>query len=114
VKGLDELDIATGFSLLTLLERSSIGEPPTDYSSLDIFPWRYNRSISYLRRPLVKVSQDGVNYYHYGYRHLVQYVDNLNYLLHTSKLPGTNSAEMKGWLASVSGDKGTPFRDRVN
>src|SRR5690606_8361067 len=39
-------DINTALNLLTLLERKSIGLPPDGYTPLDIFPWRYNRSIS--------------------------------------------------------------------
>jgi hypothetical protein len=106
-------DIDTALHILTLLERKSIGVPPDGYTALDIFPWRYNRSISYIRRPLVKlISKEAVHYY-FGYRHLVQFIDNLFYLLYASKLPGVKSEEMKSWLAAASGDKGNPFRESV-
>lgn len=106
-------EIKTALQILTLLERKSISEPPEGYLDLDIFPWRYNRSISYIRRPLVKLISKGSIYYYFGYRHLMQYIDNLYYLLNSSKLPGVKSLEMKSWLAAVSGDKGNPFREAV-
>lgn len=106
-------DINTALNILTLLERKSISLPPNGYTPLDIFPWRYNRSISYIRRPLIRlISKEAVHYY-FGYRHLMQFIDNLFYLLYSSKLPGVKSEEMKSWLAAASGDKGNPFREAV-
>lgn len=104
-------DIETALELLTLLERKGIGVPPDGYTSVDIFPWRYIRSISYIRRPLVRIASKKIIYF--GYRHLMQFIDNLLYLLYSSKLPGAKSQEMKSWLAAVSGDKGNPFRQAV-
>jgi hypothetical protein len=106
-------EITTALALLSLLERDSIGTPPIGYSGQDIFPWRYNRSISYLRRPLVKVREEIGIFYYYGYRHLVQFADNLLYLLYTSKLPNPKTPLMKSWLAGISGEKGSPFRKQV-
>lgn len=106
-------EINTALYILILLERKSIGVPPGGYMPHDIFPWRYNRSISYMRRPLVKLTSEGVVHYYFGYRHLMQFIDNLFYLLYSSKLPGVKSKEMKSWLATVSGDKGNPFRESV-
>ncbi len=106
-------DINTALNILTLLERESIGVPPDGYTPLDIFPWRYNRSISYIRRPIVKLTGKDTVLYYFGYRHLMQFIDNLFYLLYSSKLPGVKSEEMKSWLAAASGDKGNPFREAV-
>jgi len=113
IEGVSADDIDTALNLLTLLERKSIGVPPDGYTAVDIFPWRYNRPISYIRRPLVKLQKDDAIYYYYGYRHLMQFIDNLFYLLYSSKLPGGKSEEMKSWLATASGDKGNPFREAV-
>jgi hypothetical protein len=113
IEGISSEDVKTTIELLTLLERTGIGKPPSGYTSVDIFPWRYNRPLSYLRKPLVKVSENGNEFYYYGYRHLMAYIDNLLFLLHSGKLPNPKSDEMKSWLAGVSGDKGTPFRKQV-
>lgn len=106
-------EIDAGLELLTLLERMEIGKPPTGYTPVDIFPWRYNRSISYLRRPLVEIISDEKKIYCFGYRHLMQFIDNLFYLLYSGRLAEVKTQEMKSWLAAVSGDKGKPFREEV-
>jgi hypothetical protein len=113
IEGITAGDIDTALKLLTLLERKGIGVPPDGYTPIEIFPWRYNRSISYIRRPLIKVTDKETAYYYFGYRHLMQFIDNLFYLLDSSKLPGAKSEEMKSWLAAASGDKGNPFREAV-
>lgn len=113
IEGITIDDVDAGLELLTLLKRNGIGIPPEGYTPIDIFPWRYNRSISYIRRPLARVtSGENVSYY-FGYRHLMQFIDNLFYLLYSSKLPNPKSEEMKSWLATVSGEKGSPFREEV-
>ncbi|MEK1106372.1 hypothetical protein OSI65_25275, partial [Mycobacterium ulcerans] len=43
----------------------------------------------------------------------MQFIDNLFFLLFSSKLPSAKSEEMKSWLAAASGDKGNPFREAV-
>jgi len=113
INGIDANDIKSALDLLTLLERNGIGKPPKGFTPNDIFPWRYNRPISYIRRPLAKISKADKVYYLYGYRHLVQFVENLMSLLHSSKLPGAKTEEMISWLAGASGKKGNPFREEV-
>jgi hypothetical protein len=113
VDRVDANDIKNALDLLTLLERDGIGQPPKGFTPNDIFPWRYNRPISYIRRPLVRINKDNVVYYFYGYRHLIQFVENLMSLLHSSKLPGAKTEEMISWLAGASGKKGNPFREEV-
>ena len=114
VKGDTIGTITTALDLLSLIERSSIGDTPVgNYTKADIFPWHYNRRLSYLRRPIVKVKDNEKVYYYFGYRHLMAFTDNLFYLLYSSKLPKATTPLMKGWLASVSSDKGSPFRKKV-
>ncbi|WP_051312722.1 SEC-C domain-containing protein [Sporocytophaga myxococcoides] len=113
IQGVSTDDLNCALKLLTLLERTGIGIPPVGYTPIDIFPWRYNRSISYIRRPLIKLQNEGSYYYYYGHRHLIQFIDNLFYLLYSGKLPNVKSELMTSWLAGVSGDKGKPFRKAV-
>ena len=113
IEGITKTEIETALNLLALIERPQLQTPPAGYSSTDIFTWRYNRPLSYLRRPLVKLLSEDIIYYYYGYRHLMRYIDHLIYLLFTSKLPGVKSQQMKSWLAGTSGAKGSPFRESV-
>lgn len=102
------------FQFLTLLERAGIGKPPPGYGSQDIFPWRFNRPISYLRRPLVTCKDEsGDDYLYYGYRHLVSYLDHLFYLIYNGKLPERKSQKMRDYMGAILGVKGTPFRNEA-
>jgi hypothetical protein len=113
IEGVSENDIKAALALLVMVVRNDLSRPPPGYDNPEIYPWRYGRSLSYLRRPLIKITQNGNVSYLYGYRHLLVFFDNLQYLLHTAKFPNPKSAEMKSWLAGVSGEKGNPFRERV-
>ena len=116
-KGVPELslpEITSCLQQLTLLERSGIGTKQEHFEWPEIYPWRYKRQLSYLKRPLVNVkNQDSKQYYYYGYRHLMVCIDNLYYLLYTGKYPNPVSPAMKRWLAGVSSCKGGPFRAAV-
>jgi hypothetical protein len=99
---------------LSLLERPGLGLPPQGYSVKDIFPWRYSRAISYMRKPLIKLKTDNRKHmYLFGYRHLLAYIDNLFYLLYSGKLPEENSDKMKSWIGKILKEKGTPYRNDV-
>jgi hypothetical protein len=108
----DEIEIFT--TLLTLVTRPDINRPPAGFKSPDIFPWRYTRPLSYLRKPLVRfIDKDNTVYYYFGFRHLMMYIDNLYFLLFTGKLPERNSAEMRSWIGHILDEKGTPYRNGV-
>ena len=100
-------------ALWTLLQRPSIAAYPPGYSMKDIMTWHYNRDLSAIRRPLVRVDSACGPVYLYGYRHIIFTVDHLVYLLYTGKYPEAKSDELKSWLAGISGEKGNPFRQEV-
>ncbi|MEO3402950.1 SEC-C domain-containing protein [Mucilaginibacter sp. CAU 1740] len=114
---LPELDNATiekTVDIMTLLTRPGIGVFPQGYSSKDIFPWRFGRNLSYLRRPLVKLeSAGGESIYYFGFRHLKTYFDNLLFLIFTGKLPEDTSEEMNSYMGKINHEKGTPYRNEV-
>jgi hypothetical protein len=52
--------IERGLEMLTLGPRSAFLKPPKPYVRPDVYPWRFNRELSYLRRPLlVRSGPDG-------------------------------------------------------
>jgi hypothetical protein len=113
ITGISDTEIETCLNLLSLAQRDDIGKPPNGYKKEEIYPWRQKRSLSYLRRPLAKVKNTKENYYYFGFRHLIAYLDNLHYLLYEGKLPNPASAELKRWLGTVSSGKGNSFREKV-
>ncbi|MEO6729656.1 MAG: hypothetical protein ABIN01_00435 [Ferruginibacter sp.] len=105
--------INKALALLALKNRDHINAKIPDLKWEEIYPWRHKRSVSYLRRPLVKFMKDTQTFYLFGFRHLMVYLDNLFYLLYESKLPNAASLEMKTWLGKASSGKGNPFRKEV-
>lgn len=114
---LPEMEAATiekAVDSMTLLRRPAIGAFPKGFSSKDIFPWRFGRNLSYLRRPLIKLENtDGKFSYYFGFRHLKTYFDNLLFLIFTGKIPENSSEEMSSYMGKVNHEKGTPFRNEV-
>lgn len=114
IKDTSKEEIEIALSILTLLKRPDIGIAPKGFKQTDIFPWRYTRNLSYLRRPLIRYDQqDGKTYYYFGFRHLMAYIDNLYFLLFTGKLPESSSEKMRSWIASILAEKGKPYRNSV-
>src|SRR6185437_8498839 len=114
IENISEAEIQTAVQLLTLIERENFLAPPKGYKLSDIFPWHYTRRLSYLRRPLIIITDnDGTKNYYYGFRQLMMYIDNLFFLLYTGKLPERSSAKMGSWIGGVLKEKGKPYRDSV-
>jgi len=67
----DEFNLAIDF--LSLYSRGKVDTLPAgDYEFIDIIPWRYNRILSLLRKPLVLVAEDGETVVYWGVRQLLQ------------------------------------------
>lgn len=67
----DEFDSAIEF--LSLFARGKVEVLPTgEYEFIDIIPWRNNRILSLLRKPLVTVEENGEKIIYWGVRQLLQ------------------------------------------
>jgi len=68
--GKNEQAIRTALDILTIGPRQSFWTPPAGYAKQDLYPWRYNRPMSYMRRPfLLRPSGDGTEIL-WGLRHV--------------------------------------------
>jgi hypothetical protein len=56
--------------LLTLQSRPTFWTPPDGYVKQDLYPWRYNRPLSYLRRPFLTHDLQGETKISWGPRHV--------------------------------------------
>ncbi|PSL24074.1 YecA family protein [Chitinophaga ginsengisoli] len=111
-----ENEIIAMLKLLTSVPRPALMQPPPGdaYSLQDVFTWRYNRQLGYLRRPLVTVQSGGEVVYLYGFRHLVAAMRNMEFLLFTGKYPQfVKKGALEIWLGTIQHAKGKPFRDQV-
>ena len=65
----DEFDHAISF--LSLNYRGDVNIIPAEYQDVDIQPWRFNRLLSWMRRPLLIVEEKGVKTAYWGARQML-------------------------------------------
>ena len=66
----DEEKVVRGVNFITLGPRDSY-EPQGGESGREVYPWRLNRNLSYMRRPLLLCNSNGNNLCVWGNRHFV-------------------------------------------
>ncbi|HFD3448884.1 TPA: hypothetical protein ACF3RE_000495 [Enterococcus faecium] len=93
---------------ITLFERQDYLNPPSGFSNLDIYPWRFNRQLSFIRRPLIKYK----NKYIYGIRNVIYARKYLLHLIFGGRLK-TNSKKMKDLMSKLQNIKGDEFNEQV-
>nr|WP_319372521.1 SEC-C domain-containing protein [uncultured Methanobacterium sp.] len=54
--GWDNKIIQTAIDIFSLKKRKLWEKPPEGFEKSDVWPWRFNRALSYLRRPLILIS----------------------------------------------------------
>jgi hypothetical protein len=78
----------------------------------EVFPWRYNRARSYLRRPLIAYVSKGIDYVMFGHRNTLRTSFELHGQYVSGRLKARTSA-MKAALSAAKDRKGTRFESRV-
>lgn len=107
--------IKSYLEILSLESRGKMDVPPDGYGFPEIYPWRYNRIISYLRKPIIKLKNDKSEYiYIWSARFLIKATDNIIYLFYDGslKLP-PNQSKLQNLLAERNNHKGKEFRNDV-
>ncbi len=79
---------------------------------VDVYPWRFNRAISYLRRPLITRPKDGKSDILWGHRNLDSSRGYLVGLCSSTRLKAT-SPQMRSLLARFRHEAGTQFNNSV-
>jgi hypothetical protein len=110
VENFSEEELNHGIEFLSLKKRTKIEVPPSGFDGIDISPWRYNRRLSVLRKPVIVVenSKDTSNpFLYWGPRQILlsrQYLGEqcLSGRLRVSE--GGNVIKALGRLAQEKGD----------
>lgn len=111
-----EEDIDIFIDLFSLKHRKKWEEPPEGFDNKEIWPWLYNRKLSYARRPLIissKPKEDPIVYW--GPRHVYE---SINYLINLVgsgkyKLDKNSSKEMTNLIHRKQGEAGKIFTNIV-
>lgn len=108
----DKLDAVLDF--MTLKKRASISKAPKGFNQDDIYPWKYNRALSYLRKPVLEIQHpDGTVHYYWGFRHVYSAWKHLEYLLFTGKLKAREGGLLASYLSKINAEKGKAFRNQM-
>lgn len=97
---------------LTLGERPRFDEPEPPFDRADVYPWRFNRRLSLLRKPFVRRPTAIGPEIVFGRRALIECLDYTMELLTTSRLQ-CRSAEMERLKGLLSVERGAAFNERV-
>jgi hypothetical protein len=98
--------------LFSLAPRENYLSPPPQCRKEDLYPWRFNREISYLRRPLLMRIRDGMTEMLWGHRHVDMVRFYLVQLCGSTRLKA-KSPEMRSLLARYRHNAGKRFNDEV-
>lgn len=110
--GLDTGLVASVLDELALGERQRFLDPEPPFHRADVYPWRFNRRLSILRKPFVSRSTaDGLELV-FGRRALLECVHYTMELVTTSRL-WCRSAEMERLKGILSVERGATFNERV-
>jgi len=88
--------------------------PPAPYKQAEVYPWRFNRQLSYLRRPFVWRERNGTVEVLWGNRHLYRSMFYLNDLCFSGRLPAqARTPEMQRLMGEFLHQRGEEFNDQV-
>ncbi len=102
-------DIVDRFSLVP---RPDFLSPPTPYRREDVYPWRYTREYSYVRRPFLTVVEGGREDIIIGPRHVHQAWRYLAHLCMDGRLQPA-SKRMQRLVGELNKRRGEAFNDSV-
>jgi hypothetical protein len=91
-----------------LRPRAAFLPAPAGFDREDLYPWRFNRRLSYLRRPLLIAGDELV----YGPAGVFRSIEYLNDLISQGRLRA-RTKELKQAISRVQVDRGAEFNDRV-
>jgi hypothetical protein len=106
---LDRAVVASALDLFTLGARTEFLRPGKPHCPADVYPWRFNRGLSYLRRPLIADNAKLL----WGRRAILQAAGYLLGLCTTGRLKNVRTQEMRRYQGEIVNRLGDWFNERV-
>ena len=115
VSGHDENIVRTAIDRLALQARQSYLTAPDGYKGNEVYPWRYNREFSFIRRFIVKeIEANGEVYLTFGQRNALAAFQQLVLLLTAGQLSvPEREKHVKAIVGHYSEEKGAEFNEQV-
>ncbi len=104
--------VGQALELLSLKPRSDFLKPDPPYKPADVYPWKFNRPLSYLRRPFLHRKPNSEVEVLWGIRHLNTVRQYLIYLCLNGRL-NAQSKKMKQVMSELRNIEGEEFNDQV-
>lgn len=110
-----EENIAAYIEYMAMVTRGKMDIPKELNDFPEIFPWRFNRKYSYVRRPILKMKNENNSYtFYWSARHIDMASDNILALFHNGALKVENNKKaINKLLAKRNNIKGKEFREEV-
>ncbi|MDJ0515712.1 MAG: hypothetical protein QNJ74_05385 [Trichodesmium sp. MO_231.B1] len=108
----NEEKVTKAIELLSLSQRSDFLKPDKPFQGRDIYPWKFNRLLSYLRRPFLQRQKNNKVEIIWGIRHLYEAQEYLIQLFLTGRLQA-KSKEMKEVISKITNQTGEDFNNKI-
>jgi len=116
VKPYNNTEFESAINYLTLFERGKVEKIPSGYDSFDISPWRFNRKLSLLRKPLVAFNNPSDNndpLIYWGFRHVLSIKVYLAEQIFSNRLKVAEEGKVKKALGKISNEQGDSLVKKV-
>lgn len=105
-------DVSSALEVISLKPRPDFLEPGDPFRLEDVYPWRFNRGLSYIRRPLLCEERAGRSSAIWGNRHMAEAAAYLGDLCIGGRLRA-RSPEMKRYISRALNEAGDAFNNSV-
>ena len=102
----DTVDVIIGS--IALRQREDFLVPPESFRKEDVYPWRFNRELSFTRRPII-IRGDEVIWGNRQLDHMIRFTVGL---INNGKLKA-HSPEMNSLVGKISDERGAEFNDLI-
>lgn len=106
-------EVNNGIEHFSISGRSDYLKAPDGFNNNEVFPWKYNREFSFVRRFMIKhVNDKGESILTWGFRNAISAQKQLRYLLHEGKL-NNGGKKIEKLLGTFRERKGKEYRNQV-
>ncbi|RYD59146.1 MAG: hypothetical protein EOP56_02640 [Sphingobacteriales bacterium] len=107
-------EYGTAVDLLALRYRGKVSQKPQGCDNYDISPWRFNRRLSLLRRPMVVLTKpDGSEVFYWGFRGIMMTKRYIYDTLRSGRLKVSEGSQLAKVMGKLANQRGGSLVDSV-